>query len=426
MTPTTIVILVLTCIKYGLISPLQVTCEPIVEWQGGPLVYRTTLKNVSRVEVTLRYKEDRPELTSIRSLEGPPPGFRDSTILPRGVIAWVNETPIQTIHKALGPGESMSETRPLHWSQAIPALKFPTRLAVVWHLEYRLEPAGEPKDRKWLKAEILERFVARPVTPTAAEIEEFINTHPPIGWMGGTDKVEFLPALAERVNERDDVIGAMYSITARAKLATDTVPKRLLFGPDVRWRAFLLFDRWREKELPGSPLPSKELIAELSRAPNEWVRLLTWLTFPDSVREEPTALKKVSELMLPPPSPAVAALVKQLDDPAFKVREEASKRLVRLADEVDDLAPMLRHVLSRPGTDEQLQRLKQVLASLPKRPTIAEHVLSVLDSYETPRATQLLEAIAAGPDALPATQEARFTLKGRKERQRRAAEEKDR
>jgi hypothetical protein len=87
---------------------------------------------------------------------------------------------------------------------------------------------------------------------------------------------------------------------------------------------------------------------------------------------------------------------------------------------------MLQHLLSRPGTAEQLQRVRQVLASLPTRPTTAEHVLSILDRYETPRASQLLEAIAAGPDALPATQRARFTLKDRKERERQEKEEKDR
>lgn len=47
MLPITLVLVVAACVKGEQMLPLKVTCEPIVEWKGGPYVYRITLRNVS-------------------------------------------------------------------------------------------------------------------------------------------------------------------------------------------------------------------------------------------------------------------------------------------------------------------------------------------------------------------------------------------
>jgi hypothetical protein len=410
MTPTTVALLILACVRGGHISPFQVTCEPLLEWVGGPIVYRVTLKNVSRAEVTVVYTRRQPHV-SVLSLEGPVPGARDSVIVPRYYTEFGDGRPT-TEYERLAPGRTMWDVVHVHRTWQGRLLKYPARLTAVWHVTYTLDKADKPA--WWCSAEIACPFTARPVKPTAAEIDRFIESGPPIRWMEYTDKLEFLPLLFD-VGTGRPAVDAMYSIVETAKAPLDTVPKYLL-APNPRRSAIYLFGYWKDRD--GKRRPSKEMIAELSQAPNEWVQLLTWATFPDEVRDPPPALKRVRDLMCPAPIPDILALVKQLDDPAFKVREEASQKLTKQLTETTDVDGMLYHVLSRPGSAERHQRIKQILEAEPKVTSTAQRVVATLAGIDNPRAAQLLESIAAGPDGLRATQAAKKIVEARKERQR--------
>jgi len=419
-------LLVFACITGGHIYPLKVTCEPIVEWKGGPYLYRISLKNVSRAEVRLRYNRSVGHV-SIHSLSGPLPGSNDSVVVSRSSNGLDEE--VVYLSQRLAPDETMTEYVKMHDSLRALRIKYPAKLAAVWHARYTFEQNEIPK--RWRRAEISCPFTANPIKPTAAEVDRFVTelhrrvprtfdlfhdqSDASLRWMQYTDKLQFFPVILRHLDAGDKymAIQALYLIVETAKASPDTVPK-LLLQPTLRGTTFL-FARWHDKNSIW-PRPSKEMIAELSQAPNEWVQLLAWATFPDQLRDAPAALKKVHALMSPDPTPAVLALVKQLDSNAFKTREEASKKLLA----IDDVEPMLQHILAGPGTAEQHQRVKQVLDSFPKGAAVssAHWVTQALQMIDSPRSSQLLELLAKGPSGLRATQEAKKTLADRLELKR--------
>ncbi len=431
MLPITLVLVVAACVKGEQMLPLKVTCEPIVEWKGGPYVYRITLRNVSKGSIVIRYPRAFGH-TSIRYLGSPVPGIRNGVVVGNWSNDLDEERPI--LDERLAPGDSMMEIVRIPYHRAA-LLTFPAKLSAVWDANYSVDQPDKPK--KWHRAEISCPFTANPVKPSAAEVDRFVTelhrrvprsfdrtsqSDPSLSWIEYTDKLQFFPVILRHLDAGDKymAIQALYLIVETAKASPDTVPK-LLLEPTLRGTSFL-FAIWQEKD-PTWPRPSKEMIAELGRAPNEWVQLLAWATFPDQIRDAPAALKKVHALMNPQPTPAVLALVKQLDADSFKTREEASKKLL----EINDVEPMLQQILAGPGTPEQHQRVKQVLESFPKGATVsaAHWVIQALPQIDTPRSEQLMELMAKGPPKLRATQDAKKFLADRIEMKRRDKEFED-
>lgn len=363
--------------------------------------------------------------TSIRYLGSPVPGIRNGVVVGHWSNDLDEERPI--LDERLAPGVSMTEIVNIRQYRAA-LLTFPVKLSAVWNANFSFHQPDKPK--QWHRAEITGQFTANPTKPTDAEVKRFVSeldrrvprvfdragaSDPSLSWIEYTDKLQFFPVIQNHIDAGNTYLGvqALYLIVETARVSPDTVPK-LLLEPTLRGTSFL-FAIWQEKD-PTWPRPSKEMIAELGRAPNEWVQLLAWATFPDQIRDAPAALKRVHALINPAPTPAVLALVKQLDAASFKTREEASKKLL----EINDMEPMLQQILAGPGTPEQHQRIKQVLESFPKGATVsaAHWVIQALPHIDTPRSEQLMELMAKGPPKLRATQEANTILAQRLELKR--------
>jgi WD40 repeat protein len=130
------------------------------------------------------------------------------------------------------------------------------------------------------------------------------------------------------------------------------------------------------------------------------------------------AVVLLGEKLKPVPKPAAlrttAALVAELDAPAFGVREAAGRELVG---RVDADAAALADAMANSPSAEVRRRLGEILRSAPNpwRPLAAEDLrrvraVGVLETIGTPEARRLLKALADGDPYAPLTREARAAL----------------
>jgi hypothetical protein len=126
-------------------------------------------------------------------------------------------------------------------------------------------------------------------------------------------------------------------------------------------------------------------------------------------------VRRLRPLVLPAPVsgiPSVDELLSQLDDPAFKTRERATRLLIEKGAGV---VPKLRARLKGPLTHEMRARVGQVLRQfnnnrLTPEALRAVRAVSVLSRIATPSSRALLAELAAGPEAAPATLAANAAL----------------
>jgi hypothetical protein len=128
------------------------------------------------------------------------------------------------------------------------------------------------------------------------------------------------------------------------------------------------------------------------------------------------AVRRLRPLVKPvplPDKPSVEELLVQLDDKAFKTREQATQLLFQRGKSA--VSKLQAHLKGSPSLEAR-RRVEQVLRQLENVPPTAEELRSlravtVLSRIETPASRTLLFEVAAGPEGAPATNAARATLK---------------
>src|SRR5262249_6562561 len=105
--------------------------------------------------------------------------------------------------------------------------------------------------------------------------------------------------------------------------------------------------------------------------------------------------------------------LKDLGSGNFATREKASKELAKIAEIIE---PALRDLLAKPPSIEVHLRIKELLDKLPAdTPSLTRlqqlRALELLEQMDSPKARQLLEALAAGTPEAWLTQEAQKILK---------------
>jgi RNA polymerase sigma factor (sigma-70 family) len=114
---------------------------------------------------------------------------------------------------------------------------------------------------------------------------------------------------------------------------------------------------------------------------------------------------------LPLPADELQRLLKDLDSPQFRRRDEASRRL---ADFGEDAEPTLRHALANKPSAEVRQRLERILAGprVVRSPDLLRtlRALQVLEAIGDQPARALLGKLAEGAPASPLTREARAAM----------------
>jgi hypothetical protein len=129
-------------------------------------------------------------------------------------------------------------------------------------------------------------------------------------------------------------------------------------------------------------------------------------------------LRPLMKAMPVPGKPSVEELLVQLDDSAFKTREQATRSLL---DRGTSVVPKLRAHLKGPPSLEVRRRIEQILRHLEQVPPTAGELralraVTALTRIDTPASRTLLEEIAAGPEGAPATSAAWIALAtGRRE-----------
>jgi WD40 repeat protein len=94
------------------------------------------------------------------------------------------------------------------------------------------------------------------------------------------------------------------------------------------------------------------------------------------------------------PPARIQALIQQLDDQRFDVRERASRQLVSILDVVE---PSLRRQLSQGSCSaEQRRRLELILEEMPRQQLVTDRAISVLEYMGTDDARKVLEQLASG------------------------------
>ncbi|HEV3256015.1 MAG TPA: LpqB family beta-propeller domain-containing protein [Gemmataceae bacterium] len=121
----------------------------------------------------------------------------------------------------------------------------------------------------------------------------------------------------------------------------------------------------------------------------------------------PQAVRLLERLVRPVPKvdgARLKALVAALDSDKYRVREQATAELRRLA----ELAtPTLREVLRRPPSAEVRRRVQGLLAASGDDKRVSARTLEVLEHLDTPEGLRLLELLASGAPTARLTQEAK-------------------
>jgi hypothetical protein len=193
-----------------------------------------------------------------------------------------------------------------------------------------------------------------------------------------------------------------------------TVTSAIWFEPETKKPNYLLL--WRDGFL-GPPRPS--VSAEDLDA--RWKKLsdadpLTTFEAADALLQSPGPTVAMLERRLRPIRPRnVAALLRDLDDDDFDVREKATKELL----EFDaGILPRLRKVLAAdPPSLEVVRRVTEIVEELEENPRrVAESLraiwgIELLERLDTPKARKLLAALAEGDPLAWRTQEAKASLR---------------
>jgi RNA polymerase sigma factor (sigma-70 family) len=111
------------------------------------------------------------------------------------------------------------------------------------------------------------------------------------------------------------------------------------------------------------------------------------------------------------PADDLQRLIRDLDSPRFRRRDEASRRLTDLG---EDAEPALRQALANKPSAEARQRLERILAGprVVRAPDLLRSLraLQILEAIGDPPARRLLGTLANGAAASPLTREARAAL----------------
>lgn len=104
----------------------------------------------------------------------------------------------------------------------------------------------------------------------------------------------------------------------------------------------------------------------------------------------------------------VKRLVGQLDHPTFRAREQASRELTQLGEQIE---PLLRTALASGPPSEARQRLESLIAAFEKRDLAPDELrslraLGILEKLNTPGSRKLLDDLAAGAPGARLTIEA--------------------
>jgi hypothetical protein len=130
----------------------------------------------------------------------------------------------------------------------------------------------------------------------------------------------------------------------------------------------------------------------------------------DSAHAVPFLAKKLQPVAVPDPA-RVARILADLDNPSFSAREQATRTLADLGEQVE---PALRQALNKAPSLEVKRRIEKLLNQLPQlsgRRLQSLRAMEALEAIGTPAALRLLHQLAQGDPTDRVTQQAQAAAK---------------
>jgi hypothetical protein len=168
--------------------------------------------------------------------------------------------------------------------------------------------------------------------------------------------------------------------------------------------------RWHDK-----PLTPRQLDACWSALANEDAAKAydaVWMLVASAEQAAPFLAKHLRPVPRPDEK-TVARLIADLNSDEFSVRQKATEELGKLGDVI---APALRQALDGKPALEMRRRVQQLLDQTQewKAERLCEHrAIQALEHIDTPKAKEILEALAAGAPSAYRTEEAKAALRRR-------------
>jgi hypothetical protein len=170
-----------------------------------------------------------------------------------------------------------------------------------------------------------------------------------------------------------------------------------------RWEPIPDAGYYHPKEIYFEPVEPKVPVADealrlLLASQDFRVRLLTYSVFGKRLPKAwcDVFLAEARSMVQAPPEAEITALLAQLDDDAYAVREQATERLKRFADRAE--AP-LRKALSQSSSPEVRRRIVAILDELDREPEYSDlrPLIQTVMWLPTKEARTVIEIRASGP-----------------------------
>jgi hypothetical protein len=214
-------------------------------------------------------------------------------------------------------------------------------------------------------------------------------------------------ALSERDDSSVDAAVAIATMAQSSPQARAAVVEKLRHENSPH--ALLVLEHLATRD--GVRLAADET-ARLLESPDVWVRAVAWASGDKDValRSTEGVLGRLRSLTSRADEAKFRRLLRQLDSPSFRAREQASAELLSLG---ENALPSIREVLEHPLSAEQRWRLGQVRTQLEKNRSEPPGLKAIrcLESMNSTRSRMALEALAANEYSSWIAKEAKAALK---------------
>jgi hypothetical protein len=191
-------------------------------------------------------------------------------------------------------------------------------------------------------------------------------------------------------------------------------PLESAFSPDTRFLAVEVEDKiaiwkvWSSGIAAGKPKSDKDVIASISGSDASKAHAAVCHLLSNPARAVALLRRQLTETQSPAPASAVA-MMKNLSDDSFEVREKSFLGLGEAGVSVD---PLLRRRLSDADCSlDEKQQIKNLLARLKPGKLLIVRALSTLELLGTPEAVALIKSLSSGDSESFLVQSAQSTYR---------------